>query len=178
MYKCIILVEYKNNSKAILTLCENVEGKINTIFKTKAFIGKNGIASDKCEGDKKTPKGVFYLSKAFGLLKDPRSKLEYLKVNKNNYFVDDENSKYYNKMVNILNVEKDWIRAEHLVKFRSQYKYAIIIDYNKKCIKGDGSAIFLHCSKGKPTAGCIAIAKKYMLKLLRKVDKETIIIIV
>ena len=32
-----------------------------------AYIGQNGIALDKKEGDKKTPEGIFYLGIAFGM---------------------------------------------------------------------------------------------------------------
>ena len=53
--KIIIVKELKEKGKAILTLYD----KLNIIFETEAFIGKNGMTTNKVEGDGKTPKGVF-----------------------------------------------------------------------------------------------------------------------
>ena len=69
-------------------------------FVTEAFIGKNGATADKIEGDKKTPLGMFDLGICFGTHDKEELKinneLEYLKINQNQYWVDDSNSKYYN----------------------------------------------------------------------------------
>ena len=38
-----------------------------------------------------------------------------------------------------------------------------------------GSAIFLHCSNNKPTAGCVAIDKESMKEIIENIDEYTII---
>jgi L,D-peptidoglycan transpeptidase YkuD (ErfK/YbiS/YcfS/YnhG family) len=45
--------------------------------------------------------------------------------------------------------------------------------------KGKGSAIFLHLSKNlkNKTSGCIALKKKDMLELIKKIKKSTKVII-
>ena len=76
------------------------------LLKTKAFIGKNGLTIKKKEGDGKTPKGIFKLGIAFGMhdIKIDKS-MKYIKINKNLYWIDDVNSKYYNKLVDLTKVE-------------------------------------------------------------------------
>ncbi|MDE5831152.1 MAG: hypothetical protein K2H53_06060 [Clostridia bacterium] len=55
------------------------------------------------------------------------------------YWVDDPKSKYYNQLVNIKNIEKDWDSAEHLIDYPVQYEYLIEIKTNPNCIPGKGS---------------------------------------
>lgn len=148
------------------------------LLKTKGFIGKNGLTIKKKEGDGKTPKGIFKLGIAFGMhdIKIDKS-MKYIKINKNLYWIDDVNSKYYNKLVDITKVEKDWNTAEHLIEYKNQYEYGIEINTNKENIPGKGSAIFLHCTTGKPTMGCVAIEKEKMIELLEKINSKTVILI-
>ena len=42
---------------------------------------------------------------------------------------------------------------------------------------GKGSAIFMHCSVGKPTAGCVAIDREKLLELLKCVQENGLICI-
>lgn len=143
------------------------------IIETDAYIGKNGMTLNKTEGDLKTPKGISELGIKFGM---HDIKLEkYIKINKDLYWVDDITSKYYNKLVDITKVEKDWNSAEHLIDYPNQYEYSIEIKSNPENIPSKGSAIFLHCSVGRPTAGCIAIDKENMKKILDEINEKTII---
>lgn len=155
------------------------------ILKAQALIGRNGITKNKKEGDGKTPSGTYNLGIAFGTQKRENIRLDraisYIEINDNLYWVDDVNSKYYNKLIEILDTQKDtdkdWQSAEHLIDYPVEYKYAIEIKANHNNVKGKGSAIFLHCSNKKPTSGCIAISKRKMKRVLKLVKKDTIIII-
>ena len=147
----------EKDSKAILKMYKNNK----KIIETQCFIGEYGLTNNKIEGDKKTPTGEYELGLAFGIetleldnLKN--NKIEYIKIDKELYWVDDIQSKWYNKLVNINKVEKDWKTAEHL-----------------KGILGKGSAIFMHCTNGKSTSGCIAVEKKMMIQILKNIDKNT-----
>ena len=110
------------------------------ICDTYAFIGKNGLTRNKREGDQKTPIGKFLLGIMFGMhnIKDAHIPLnaKYLQINSNLYWVDDVNSIYYNQLVNILDVKKDWESAEHLIEYPKQYEYAIEIKSNPQNIPG------------------------------------------
>ena len=93
------------------------------------------------------------------------------------YWVDDSNSKYYNQIVDITKENKDWNSAEHLIEYPTQYEYFVEIKINPENIPGKGSAVFLHCSKGNKTKGCIAVKKDIMEKIIKNIDEYTKIII-
>ncbi len=153
-------------------------------------IGKNGASKTINETSWKTPLGLFNLGIAFGI-HDLNIDYPYIKINKNMYWVDDVNSKYYNKLINlnepintfnypyIINTsEKEFNSAEHLADYPKQYEYAVNIEYNVNGEKyengvGKSSAIFLHCLGDKGyTAGCVAIPKEEMLFILNFLDKN------
>ena len=105
------------------------------------------------------------------------SSIQYIQINKNLYWVDDVNSIYYNQLVDSRKVIKDWKSAEHLIEYPEQYEYAIEIKSNIENIPGKGSAVFLHCSNYKPTAGCVAIDRKNMIELFKILKNESVIIL-
>ena len=137
-------------------------------IKTQVYIGRNGATKNKIEGDGKTPIGEFELGSILSMQND---------ITENMYWVDDVKSKYYNQFVDITKVEKDWNSAEHLVEYPIQYEYLLEIKTNPENAPGKGSAIFLHCENGCPTAGCIAVDRKYMKKIVENIDDKTKIVI-
>ena len=114
--------------------------KNNKIFEAKALIGENSTTPDKIEGDGKTPEGIFELGLAFGIHSkeciELNKNIEYIQINENMYWVDDIYSKYYNQLVDITKVEKDWKSAEHLIEYPNEYEYAIEIKTNPRNIVG------------------------------------------
>lgn len=153
----------------------------NTILKfpkcnieVSAFIGKNGPTLNKQEGDDCTPIGKFDLGLLLGTHDEISNKnYSYKKINSNMYWVDDSNSIFYNKLVDITKVEKDWNSAEHLIDYPIQYEYLIEIKSNPLDIPNKGSAIFLHCSNNNATHGCVAINRNDMEKLINNIDENT-----
>ncbi|MDR1134264.1 MAG: L,D-transpeptidase family protein, partial [Synergistaceae bacterium] len=143
-------------------------------FETAGYFGKNGVSAGKREGDGKTPSGVYTFGRAFGVSDDPGSITPYTKVNENDVWVDDPKSARYNQWAGKNDPDADWKSAEHLIKFPKAYKYAIAINYNTNpVVPGLGSAIFLHCSAGGPTAGCVSVSEAAMIFFLSFIDGET-----
>ena len=148
-------------------------------FYFKCSIGKKGVTSQKKEGDKKTPKGIYSIENLYyrkDRINRPETKLQCIEIKKNMGWCDDvKNLKNYNKLIKI---EKK-IKYENL--FRKDHKYDLIIPIKfnfKKPIIGKGSCIFIHLTNNyKPTLGCIALKKKDLLILLKIIDKKTKIII-
>ena len=132
----LVVNQIQKTSKAILTLYN----KSNKVLEAETFIGENGLTSNKIEGDGKTPRGIFKLGLIFGMHNreeiDLTPNAEYIKINKNLYWVDDIKSKFYNQLVDITKVNKDWYTAEHLIEYPKQYEYAIEIKANSKNIPG------------------------------------------
>lgn len=141
------------------------------------LVGRNGATKYKQEGDGKTPIGIFELGIVFGTHDKGEINLDksikYIKVNPNLYWVDDVNSIYYNQLVDNTRTEKDWNSAEHLIEYPIEYEYAVEIKSNPENIPGKGSAIFIHCSNGKETAGCVALSKLDMMRLIKRINNST-----
>ena len=142
-------------------------------FKLKCCIGKNGLNSNKNEGDYSTPSGLYNLKKLY-FRKDrvgiPKCKLDIKIIKKNMAWCDDSNNKRYNEEIKT----PDKKCRENLYRDDHIYDYIISINYNEKKIPNKGSAIFIHLTNNyKPTAGCIAIKRKDFEILLKLIDKKT-----
>lgn len=178
----IVIGHPRDSSKGNLTwYCRGEDGLLRPVLSVRATNGQNGISEEKVEGDRKTPAGVYHFSMAFGAKEDPGALLPYHQIRLGDYYVNDGNSRYYNRLVNDREVEKDWASAEDLMQEVPQYNYGLVLDYNSECIPGKGSAIFLHCPKAVDdgqTGGCISIPEEEVKKLLCSVDKDTKIVLV
>ncbi len=137
-----------------------------------AVIGRNGLApqGEKHEGDGRTPSGVFSLRRAFGYEEGAVTGLSYRRVTEQDFWVDDSTSLQYNQWVNgpLPDVSHEVLRRQD-----GLYRYAVVIEYNTEpVVANNGSAIFLHVWRAadKPTAGCVAMAEKDLLKFLSWLD--------
>ena len=148
------------------------------VLETNAIIGKNGLGKTK-EGDGKTPIGVFRFVKAFGILENPGTKVEYIQTANTHYWIDDCSSKYYNQYIEVNDVDPDWKSAEHILQYGEAYHYVLATSYNIERIPGKGSAVFLHCiaKDSEATAGCVAVPEVYMREIMKRVESECVLII-
>jgi len=142
-------------------------------FKIKCCIGKNGLKSNKKEGDFSTPKGLYNLKKLY-FRKDrvgiPECKIERENIKKNMAWCDDPIHKKYNEEIKTYNKEL----KENLYRFDHRYDYLISISHNEQKVPYKGSAIFIHLTDTyKPTAGCVALKKKDFEILLKLINKRT-----
>lgn len=138
-----------------------------------AVLGKRGISLHKREGDMKSPAGIFYIGRGFGSAAKPDGvTLPYTRTTKYDYWIDDPASADYNRWETYFgNPDKQWKSYERLRI--PAYEYAAVIRYNMEPIKkGRGSAIFFHIWPGPDgfTAGCTAVSKENVLKVLRWLD--------
>jgi len=89
---------------------------------------------------------------------------------------EDPNDRHYNQPIRIASDNKgDRLqRADHL------YDFIVELDHNTRPrVAGRGSAVFLHLARDNfgPTAGCVAMTKSAMLRLLRRLGPRTRIMI-
>ena len=142
-------------------------------FKIKCCVGKNGLKSNKKEGDYSTPKGLFNLEKLYfrkDRINTPKCKIEKKIIKKGMAWCDDPDHKKYNEEVKIYNQN----HRENLYRVDHKYDYIISISHNAKKIPNKGSAIFIHLTDNyKPTSGCIALKKKDFEILLKLINKKT-----
>ena len=149
-----------------------------------AVCGRHGLAwgiglqggarpgeEQKKEGDEKSPCGVFRLHEAFGL--EPAAEVgklafPYRQVTRFYAGVDDPASRFYNRIVDATQVQRDWKHAEQMVRPDGLYRIGVVIEHNWTQIPGFGSCIFLHVWRGLsfPTDGCTAMAESNLRRLI------------
>jgi L,D-peptidoglycan transpeptidase YkuD (ErfK/YbiS/YcfS/YnhG family) len=145
----------------------------------KCALGKAGISKKKKEGDNITPVGNFKIVKIYyreDRIRKISSKFKLIKIRRNMAWCDDSKSKKYNKIISLPT------KYSHEVLYRKDnvYDLVVVLNYNMNpTIKYKGSAIFIHIAKKnyKKTAGCIALKKTDLIKLIKKVKKNVKIII-
>ena len=143
-------------------------------FKFKCSIGKNGSTSNKIEGDRKTPKGIYSLGPLFyrkDKFRNPETKIRKIQIKKNMGWCDDVNNKNYNRLIKI---NKN-IKHEKLFRKDKIYDLMVPINYNiDKPMRKKGSAIFIHLTTNyKKTLGCIALKETDFLTILKLINKKT-----
>ena len=150
-----------------LLICDN--------YRVKCALGKRGIALKKKEGDLITPKGMFkikYVLYRKDRVQNLKTSLKKIPIKKGMGWCDDPRSKDYNKLINYpFNLS-----SEKLFRKDNVYDIILVLNYNMNpVIAKKGSAIFIHIAKRnyRKTEGCIAIKKIQLLKILKKIKKET-----
>ncbi len=159
------------------------------IFNEKEYscsVGRNGIHTNKKEGDGATPAGIFPIRRIF--YRDdnltPKQKdimrelslrgFQVQALTENDLWCDDPKSPYYNQYINRSQFSSDKIPShEELYRSDSVYDIILVLGYNDKpIVHGKGSAIFVHVARYltptiSPTEGCIALAKPDLLSILK-----------
>ena len=146
-------------------------------YKAKCALGKRGIGYKRKEGDLITPKGTYkvkYILYRKDRVKKIQTKIKKIAIRKDMGWCDDPKSRDYNKLIKLpfaYNFEK-------LFRKENNYDIILILNYNMKpVIKNKGSAIFIHIAKKnyKKTEGCIALKKIHLLKIIKRMNKNTTI---
>ncbi|MCI4590859.1 L,D-transpeptidase family protein [Sphingobium sp. BYY-5] len=131
-------------------------------------IGRGGacLAAHKREGDGCTPLGTWAI---WGVLLRPGKveatgiRLPWRWVRANDGWSDDIADPAYNRPVRLPRA----FSAENLIRSDDAYDVIVVLGHNDAPpVPGRGSAIFFHLSEGRPTAGCVAVERKDMLRLL------------
>jgi len=144
-------------------------------LKFRCALGKNGIKKKIKEGDNVTPKGIFKITKIYyrqDKIKKIRTSIKKIKIKKNMGWCDDPKSNFYNQQIKL----PSKFGHEKLYRNDRIYDLLVVLNYNTKpIIKNKGSAIFIHIAQKnyKPTAGCIALKKGDLIKLLQVIKKNT-----
>ena len=167
--KQLVTVQSSGSSASInmYNLTDNVWQK-DAALSCQGYVGANGVTSDMHEGGYASPRGLYSVGEAFYIYSKPQTGLATFEVTNNTYWVDDPDSKYYNKRVEGT-ADKDWYSAEHMIDYTTAYEYGFVINYNLEAKYNAGSAIFFHVSY-RPTAGCVGTDRDYVLKYLAALD--------
>lgn len=145
----------------------------------QCLIGRSLMRPQKLkrEGDGATPVGRFHPVKLYyrsDRSRRPRTGLPVQAIRPGDGWCDQPGAGRYNRPVFLpcsLSAEDMW-RNDNL------YDFVIELDHNRRPrIQGRGSAIFIHIASADcaPTAGCVALKKPDLEKLLPLLDTKTVI---
>ena len=141
----------------------------------RVALGRGGIKANKFEGDGGTPRGTFRPIKLWWRADRfcrPRLRLPARSIAASDAWCEDPSSRHYNRAIRLaVGTPGDRLRREdHL------YDFVVEIDHNTRPrVTKRGSAVFLHLARDgfQPTAGCVAMTRDSMLRLLRRLGKTT-----
>ena len=131
-------------------------------------IGRGGVcaAVDKREGDGCTPLGSWPVRGVLlrpGRVAPDGIRLPWRWIREGDGWSDDPADPAYNRPVQLPRP----FSAESLLRDDDAYDVIVVLGHNDAPpVPGRGSAIFFHLSEGRPTAGCVAVERSDMLKLL------------
>jgi L,D-peptidoglycan transpeptidase YkuD (ErfK/YbiS/YcfS/YnhG family) len=137
-------------------------------------LGRTGIRTNKREGDGSTPRGRFQLLRLWwraDRLARPRTRLPSRPIRKDDGWSEDPGDRNYNRPVKLpahSNADRLW-RDDHL------YDLIVELDHNTRPrVANIGSAVFIHFAREgfKPTAGCVALRRSDLLKLLPMLARD------
>ncbi|MEU6376073.1 L,D-transpeptidase family protein [Streptomyces sp. NPDC046909] len=149
----------KSSSRSTVVLYERTDAGWEAGGRWPAHNALRGWTDDHRAGDLHSPIGVFGLTDAGGLLRDPGTRLPY-----------DQGSGFA--------VGGAGFEGEPLA---GSFDYVIAINYNRTpgtspldwtrpLGAGRGGGIWLHVDHGGPTHGCVSIAEEHMKELLLALD--------
>ncbi len=142
----------------------------------KAQIGRNGFGNpgEKEEGNGKLPAGEWDLAFAYGFAPEPPAELKipYRQITDSDFWVDESTAPEYNHWVS---GPEPAVSHESLTQLKIRYNIGLVTLYNVHPTNpGKGSAIFLHVwlNPENPTAGCVALDRDDVVKILQWLDSS------
>ncbi len=152
-----------------------VEGRLHVGgLKFPCIIGRNGRTHLKREGDGKTPVGVFWLRQGFyrsDRIGNPAAQLRVDVLRHSDGWCEVPGSGFYNQHVKLP------FRDGHETMWREDEAYDVVFatSHNERPrVQGAGSAIFFHLTRegSAVTAGCVAVSKSDMRKILLQCGRK------
>jgi L,D-peptidoglycan transpeptidase YkuD (ErfK/YbiS/YcfS/YnhG family) len=140
-------------------------------------LGRAGRRTDKREGDGATPVGRFALREVIyrpDRLMRPATRLPLAPMRADDGWCDDPQDRNYNRRVRHpypASAERLW-RDDHL------YDLVVVLGHNQRPrVRGRGSAVFMHVAGPglTPTAGCIALDRDDLLRVIARATPTSII---
>lgn len=163
-----VVADSASATTATLTAWERSDaGWRSVVGPVTAFVGAAGIGQAS-EGSTRTPAGTWALGQAFGRQPNPGTAMPYFRTDSNDWWNGNVNSPAYN--THVRQAGNPGGASENLYGAGAVYDYAVDMGYNTARVPGAGSAMFLHVTDGRPSAGCVAIDRAALVSILRWLD--------
>ena len=149
-------------------------------------IGYGGlvVGTKRKQGTGTTPLGSYRLLATFGTHARAASwDLPYRRIRAGDYWVEDNQSAYYNRYRNKSQGGfRWWLRSgentsERLADFPTQYEYAVNTGFNRSQVRHRGAGIFLHVNGHGATAGCVSAPRAFMRSAMVRLDPARVPVI-
>lgn len=185
----VVTATHRSATVGTLRAYQRVNGQWDLIQSPAAvFLGRSGLVPGvaRVQSSGTTPMGTFDLLTAFGRKTNPGTQMPYTRVDHNDAWT--YNPKVPSTYNVFQSVDRTWATygkyVEHLWQLGPQYDYVITTSFNQPpgpITQGHdgvnratshanihrGGGIFLHVSKGIPTAGCVSMQRNVMRALLQ-----------
>jgi len=144
-----------------------------------AALGKGGVRALKREGDGATPRGYWPAIRAYyrpDRLRRPAAALPIEPLRESDGWCDAPGDRNYNRRVAL----PYGASAERLWRKDRLYDAIVVLGYNvRRRTAWRGSAIFVHAARRgfAPTAGCIALKREHLLRLLAVLPRGALFVL-
>ena len=139
-----------------------------------ARVGKNGLSSNRREGDGTTPTGTYTIGTTmYGTSPNPGVRYRYRRLRCGDWWSEDPTSPTYNTFQHVTCGKPPpfTIKTPGVWQQPNAYPYLAVIEFNMRpVVPGRGSGIFLHAQTGGPTTGCISLRRETLVRVLRWLD--------
>ena len=138
-------------------------------------LGRSGIKANKREGDGATPRGTFRLKRLWWRADKharPATLLPSRRIAADDGWCEDPRDRRYNNAVKL----SPQSRADRLKRADNLYDFIVELDHNTRPrVAGRGSAVFVHAARPgfAPTAGCVALERGALRRLLARLGPRT-----
>lgn len=145
----------------------------------RAALGRAGVKAAKREGDDATPAGRFHPVRLWwraDRLPRPHTLLPVRRIAADDAWCEDPKDRRYNRPFRRSANEP----GDRLKRGDGLYDLIVEIDHNTRPrVAGCGSAVFIHVARPGfgPTAGCVALARGDLQRLVRRLSPKTRIIV-
>jgi L,D-peptidoglycan transpeptidase YkuD (ErfK/YbiS/YcfS/YnhG family) len=153
---------------------------------TNGRIGYGGlvVGTKRRQGTGTTPLGSYRLLGSFGThARASGWDLPYRRIRAGDYWVEDNQSAYYNRYRNKSQGGfRWWLKSgentsERLADFPTQYEYVVNTDFNRTQVRHRGAGIFLHVNGHGATAGCVSAPRAFMRSAMVRLDPARVPVI-
>jgi L,D-peptidoglycan transpeptidase YkuD (ErfK/YbiS/YcfS/YnhG family) len=142
-------------------------------------LGRAGIKANKREGDGATPRGTFHPLRLWWRADKharPPTLLPVRPIGANDAWCEAPGDRHYNQPVKLA----PGSGGDRLRRADDLYDFIVELDHNTRPrVKGRGSAVFIHVGRPglAPTAGCIALQRGALRRLLAHLTPRTKIVV-
>ena len=163
----VVAVRATSTTATLSAWTRTPSGWTNSVAPVGAFVGGAGVGAAS-EGSTRTPAGTFTLTRSFGRIANPGTRLSWFTTDTLDWWDENPASPTYN--LHVRRTTSPGGASENLYRTGTAYDAAVVIDYNTSRIPGAGSGFFLHVATGVPTAGCVSVAAATVVAILRWLD--------